>query len=66
MFIYDAVLESLTCEDTQISASGLSGDIEKLKKMDSETGKTGFETQFHVCTTHLCTKNACDTECLGV
>ena len=65
MFIHDAVLESLTCNDTQIPASGLSGAIEKLKQMDSETGKTGFETQFHVCHTHLCTKNVCD-KCLGV
>ena len=56
MFIHDAVLESLTCEDTQMPASGLSGAIDKLKQMDSETGKTGFETQFHVCHTHLCTK----------
>ena len=65
MFIHDAVLESLTCEDTQIPASRLSGAIEKLKQMDSETGKTGFETQFHVCHTHLRTKDVCD-KCLGV
>ena len=51
MFIHDAVLESLTCGDTQIPASGLSGAIEKLKEKDRETGKTGFETQFHVCYT---------------
>ena len=48
MFIHDAVLESLTCGDTQIPASGLVGAIEKLKQKDSETGSTGFETQFHV------------------
>ena len=56
MFIHDAVLESLTCGDTQFPASGLTGAIKKLKQMDSETGKTGFETQFHVCHIHLCTK----------
>ena len=49
VFIHDAVLESLTCGDTQIPASGLVGAIEKLKQRDSETGRTGFETQFHVC-----------------
>ena len=48
VFIHDAVLESLTCGDTQIPASGLSGAIKKLKQKDRETGKTGFETQFHV------------------
>ena len=48
VFIHDAVLESLTCGDTQIPASGLAGAIEKLKQKDSETGRTGFETQFHV------------------
>jgi len=47
-FIHDAVLESLICGDTQIPASGLVGAIEKLKQRDSETGRTGFETQFHV------------------
>ena len=60
VFIHDAVLESLTCGDTQIPASGLSGAIEKLKEKDRETGKTGFETQFHVCQIHLCTQSACD------
>ena len=48
MFIHDAVLESLICGDTQIPASGLVSAIEKLKQRDSETGRTGFETQFHV------------------
>ena len=52
MFIHDAVLESLTCGDTQIPASGLSGAIEKRKEKNTETGTTGFETQFHVC--HVC------------
>ena len=51
VFIHDAVLESLTCGDTQIPASELSSAIEKLKE-DRETGRTGFDTQFHVCYTH--------------
>ena len=49
VFIHDAVLESVVCGDTQIPASGLSSAIEQLKQMDSETGKTGFQTQLHVC-----------------
>ena len=49
VFIHDAVLESLTCGDTQIPASRLSGAIKKLKEKNRETGRTGFETQFHVC-----------------
>ena len=53
MFIHDAVLESLTCGDTQIPASGLSSAIKKLKEKDKETGMTGFETQFHVCYTEI-------------
>ena len=65
VFIHDAVLESLTCGDTQIPASELSGAMEKLKQKDSETGRTGFETQFHVCYTHLCTQSACG-KCLGI
>ena len=52
VFIHDAVLESLICGDTQIPASGLSSAIEKLKEKDRESGRTGFETQFHVCYTH--------------
>ena len=58
VFIHDAVLESLTCGDTQIPASGLAGAIEKLKQKDSETGMTGFETQFHVCVSCLCIPTA--------
>ena len=52
VFTHDAVLESLTCGETQIPASELSGAIEKLKEKDRESGRTGFETQFHVCHTH--------------
>ena len=37
VFIHDAVLESLTCGDTQIPASGLSGAIKKLKEKDRVT-----------------------------
>ena len=65
MFIHDAVLESLTCGDTQIPALGFSSAIEKLKEKDRLTGRTGFETQFHVCHTCLCTQSACD-KCHGV
>ena len=54
VFIHDAVLESLTCGDTQIPASGLTSAIEKLKQKDRETGRTGFDTQFHVSNPFKC------------
>ena len=47
-FIHDAILESVTCGDTQIGASNLRMAIQKLHKRNPQTGKTGFESQFHV------------------
>ena len=47
LFIHDAVLEYLTCGDTQISA----GDLQRLlKEMKEKTsyGITGFQNQFSV------------------
>ena len=54
MFIHDAVLETLTCGDTQIPASDLRGALNKLKKVDKALdghGITGFKKQFEVCKT---------------
>ncbi len=48
MFIHDAVLESLSCKDTQIPSGNLRIAIHKLKEVDSETGRTGYETQYRV------------------
>ena len=48
MFIHDAVLESVTCGDTQISATNLRAAIKKMSKVDPVTNKNTFESQFHV------------------
>ena len=48
VFIHDAVLESVTCGDTQISATNLRAAIQKMSRVDSATHKNTFEAQFHV------------------
>lgn len=48
VFLHDAVLESVSCGDTQIPAGDLRIAIERLKQMDTDTGRTGYETQFQV------------------
>ena len=54
VFIHDAVLESLTCGDTQIPASGLSSAIKKLKL----AGKTEDTVPCNSYTHVLCTQSA--------
>ena len=49
VFIHDAVLESLTCGDIQILASGLSGAIKKLKEKDRETILMFCALKVHIC-----------------
>ena len=46
IFIHDAILEAVTCGDTQISASNLRRSIQKLSYSDPETNYIGFESQF--------------------
>ena len=48
IFIHDAVLESLSCGDTQIQAGDLVKAIQKLREKDEVTQRTGYETQFQV------------------
>ena len=48
MFIYDAILESITCGNTQISATDLQRVVTKLKQRDPNTQLTGYEQQFKV------------------
>ena len=50
IFIHDAILEAITCGDTQISACDLRTNIQKLSNSDPETNVTGFESQFKVYT----------------
>ena len=46
IFIHDAILEAVTCGDTQISAGDLHRSIQKLSHRDPKTNLTGFESQF--------------------
>ena len=48
MFIHDAILEQVTCGDTQISAGQLRSAVQNLTKIDQLTFKTGLQTQFEV------------------
>ena len=47
IFIYDAILESVTCGDTQIVAGDLRDALEKLQ-MSAQSGPTGLVSQFQV------------------
>ena len=47
IFIHDAILESVTCGDTQIMASDLRDALEKIQ-MDPQSGATGLVSQFQV------------------
>ena len=48
MFIHDAILELVTCGDTQINAGQLHSAVQNLTKIDQLTFKTGLQTQFEV------------------
>ena len=48
IFAHDAVLESLTCGDTQILPADIRPAIAKLERRDPQTNKTGYESQFKV------------------
>ncbi|XP_062509482.1 receptor-type tyrosine-protein phosphatase epsilon-like [Corticium candelabrum] len=50
-FIHDAVLEALTCGNTQIPVQNLRTAVAKLSKKDAKSGKTGFERHFQVLQT---------------
>ena len=49
IFIHDAILESVTCGDTQISATNLRTRIAKMNRNDSKNQPHGFQYQFKVC-----------------
>ena len=48
MFLHDAILDSVTCGDTQVTAADLRMMIKKYGKVDPITGLTGFQSQFFV------------------
>ena len=47
IFIHDAILESVTCGDTEIEAGDLRKKLAQLKTTD-ESGRTGLDLQFAV------------------
>ena len=47
VFIHDAILESMTCGDTQIEAGNLRRKLKKLQTRD-ESGRTELNLQFSV------------------
>ena len=48
MFIHDAILESVTCGDTQIAATNLRVAISKMNKKDRLSQLNIFQNQFKV------------------
>ena len=48
MFIHDAIVEQLTCGDTQISAEDLQTTINNLMKSSGTAHRTGLQSQFQV------------------
>ena len=48
IFLHDAILESVTCGNTQITAADLRMVIGKCGKVDPSTGVTHFQSQFNV------------------
>ena len=48
VFIHDAILESVTCGDTQISAGDLRKQIQRLSQVVQNKSCTGFQFQFQI------------------
>ena len=47
VFIHDAILEAVTCGDTQIESGNLRAKLKKMQKKN-QSGKTEMELQFAV------------------
>ena len=48
VFIHDAILESVTCGDTQISAGDLRRQIQMMSQIAQGKSCTGFQYQFQI------------------
>ena len=48
VFIHDAILESVTCGDTEISSANLRLVLQKMSKVNPKDNATSFQTQFKV------------------
>ena len=55
IFIHDAILESVTCGDTEIKAADLRRKLVKLKTRD-QSGLTALDLQFAVSDIFFCEK----------
>ena len=55
MFIHDAILESVTCGDTQIAATNLRSSLNRMKKKDPLNQLNAFQHQFQVKQSHSIT-----------
>ena len=49
-FLHDAMLESVTCGDTEISSGNLRLSMRKREKINFKDNMTTFESLFKVCT----------------
>ena len=58
VFIHDAILESVTCGDTEIHSANLRRMLIKMSKISPDNPVTMLETQFKVQTE--------DTQCMYV
>ena len=48
VFIHDAILESVTCGDTEISSANLRLVLQKMSNVNPKDNATAFQTQFKV------------------
>ena len=61
IFIHDAILEAVTCGDTQINAGDLRKNIHQLSHRDPKINLTGYESQFKAHTFASVTMHECTT-----
>ena len=48
VFIHDAILESLTCGDTEVNSANMRVAMKKLNQLDPKVNMTRLQTQFKV------------------
>ena len=53
MFIHDAILETVTCGDTQVNAANLRVTLIKMEVKNQHTQRTNLQDQFEVCNTFM-------------
>ena len=63
MFIHDAILEAVTCGDTQIDASLFSRRITEMSHRYPQTQLTEYENQFRVAIIVFSYNSWCNCDC---